>query len=100
MHVEPGKHLEQYRAQSPLFTWGPLPANSVFQDPVNFPAGLTSPSVSDGYFLIMRPLCVGHHTLHYTGKVVFTQAQDGFDFSFSQDITYHLTVKASRQADD
>jgi hypothetical protein len=89
---QPVKNIEKYRSQSPLFTWGPLPANNVFQDAVNFPAGLTSPSVADGYELIIAPLCTGHHTIHYTGAVVFTQAQDGFDFSFSQDITYHLTV--------
>ncbi len=84
--------LASYRAQSPLFTWGPLPANNVFQDPVNFPAGTTSPSVSDGYFVMVAPLSAGSHTIHFKGSVVFTQAQDGFNFTFSLDITYHLSV--------
>ena len=88
----PLQNLALYRAQSPLFTWGPLPADSVFQDPINFHAGLKSPSVSDGYFVMLAPFKHGHHTIHFTGSLVFTTAQDGFDFSFSQDITYHLTV--------
>jgi hypothetical protein len=86
------KSLANYRVQSPLFKWGPLPNNSVFQDPVHFPAGTTSPSVSDGYFLLLAPLSAGSHTIHFSGSVVFTLAQDGFDFRFSLDITYHLTV--------
>jgi hypothetical protein len=59
---------------------------------VTFPAGTTSPSVSDGYFLMLAPLSVGSHTIHFKGSAVFTQAQDGFDFRFSMDITYHLIV--------
>jgi len=86
------QNLPAFRAQSPLFTWGPLPENNVFQDPVNFPAGTTSPSVSDGYFVMVAPLSRGSHTMHFKGSVVFTQAQDGFDFIFSLDITYHLMV--------
>jgi hypothetical protein len=35
---------------------------------------------------------VGTHTLHFGGSAVFTQAQDGFDFTFKLDITYHITV--------
>ena len=86
------QNLAAFRVHSPLFTWGPLPENNVFQDSVNFPAGTTSPSVSDGYFVMVAPLSVGSHTIHFKGSVVFTQAQDGFDFTFSLDITYHLTV--------
>jgi hypothetical protein len=89
----PVKNLDSFRVRSPLFTWGPLPANNVFQDPANFPEGTTSPSISDGYFVMVSPLAPGSHTLHFTGSLVFTAAQDGFDFSFSLDITYNLTVQ-------
>ncbi|MGH7972386.1 MAG: vanadium-dependent haloperoxidase, partial [Limisphaerales bacterium] len=41
--------LAAYRTPSDLFTWGPLPANNVFGDPVDFPAGTSSQSVADGY---------------------------------------------------
>jgi hypothetical protein len=84
--------LANYRVQSPLFTWGPLPANNLFQDPA-FPSGLSSPSISDGYFLMISPLSPGNHTIHFAGAAVFTQAVDGFDFTFALDITYHLTVQ-------
>ncbi len=85
----PVNNLAAYRKQSPLFTWGPLPPNNV----LNFAAGTTSPSVSDGYFLMVQPQSAGRHTIHFKGSVVFTQAQDGFDFTFSLDITYHLTIQ-------
>lgn len=87
------QNLAAFRVQSPLFTWGPLPENNVLQGPpLNLPAGTTSPSVSDGYFVMVAPLSMGSHTIHFKGSVVFTQAQDGFDFTFSLDITYHLMV--------
>lgn len=54
--------------------WGPLPADSLFGDPVNFPAGLTSQSVADGYYVMLTPLSVGQHTLHFTGGIVTSVA--------------------------
>jgi hypothetical protein len=91
------RHLDNYRMESPLFTIGPVPDNNVFQATgVPAPAGTTTPSVSDGVFVMVEPLCTGRHTIHFTGSLVFTLAQDGFDFTFSQDITYDLKVKADR----
>jgi hypothetical protein len=75
-------NLASYRASSDLFTWGPLPTNNVFGDSVNFPAGTTSPSVSDGYYLLVQPLSPGDHSIHFTGGVP----------GFQLDITYHLTI--------
>jgi hypothetical protein len=75
-------NLTSYRASSDLFTWGPLPTNNVFGDPVNFPAGTNSPSVSDGYFLMVQPLSPGDHSIHFIGGVP----------GFQLDITYHITV--------
>ena len=75
-------NLASYRASSDLFTWGPLPTNNVFGDPVNFPAGTTSPSVADGYYLLVHPLSPGDHSIHFTGGVP----------GFQLDITYHITV--------
>jgi len=86
-------NLQNYQVPSPLYTWGPLPANNVFQDPVNYPAGTTSPSVSDGYFVMVAPLSPGNHTIHFAGAIVFSAAKDGFDFTFIEDITYNLTVQ-------
>jgi hypothetical protein len=62
----PLQNLAMYRVQSPLFTWGPLPENNVLQaSGVALPAGTTSPSVSDGYFVMVAPLSAGTHTVHF-----------------------------------
>jgi hypothetical protein len=86
--------LANYRVQSPLFTWGPLPADSFVSDPTGavLPAGTKSPSVAEGVALLLNPLSAGSHTIHFAGSVVFTLANDGFDFTFALDITYHLHV--------
>lgn len=90
---QPVQNLEHYRAQSPLFTWGPLTTNNVFRDPVKFPAGLTSQSVADGYYLMLTPLPVGAHTLHFTGGMVTSVVNgDPSDFESEFDITYNLAV--------
>jgi hypothetical protein len=75
-------NLTSYRASSDLFTWGPLPTNNVFGDPADFPAGLTSQAVADGYYLLLQPLTPGSHSIHFTGGVP----------GFQLNITYNLTV--------
>jgi hypothetical protein len=64
------------------------------------PAGSYSPLVPDGTYLMLAPLSVGQHTLHFTGTV-------GAPVNFTLEITYHLTVAptghfevASRTAQD
>jgi len=90
---QPVQNLEHYRAQSALYTWGPLPSNNIFGDPTNFPAGLTSQSVADGYEVLLTPLPVGAHTLHATGGIVTSVANgDPSDFNSELDLTYNLTV--------
>lgn len=83
------ENVAAYRASSPLFDFGPLPANNL----LGLAEGTTSPAVSDGYFIMVAPLSQGVHTIHFGGAFVFTQAADGFDFSFTLDITYHVTVQ-------
>jgi hypothetical protein len=56
------------------------------------PEGTTTSAVSDGYFVMLAPLSPGRHTIHFAGAFVFTLEADGFDFSFSLDITYHIKV--------
>jgi hypothetical protein len=59
------------------------------------PAAIYSPAVDDGYYVMLRPLSVGPHTLHFTG------ASPGCDYSptnfhvdpISVDVTYHLTIE-------
>ena len=50
-------NLGQYRVDSPLFVWGPVPVDNI----LGAPEGTTSPSVADGYYLMLTPLSVGEH---------------------------------------
>jgi hypothetical protein len=55
--------------------------------------GSTADSVGDGVYLMLAPLSSGQHDIHFSGEAVFTTAEDGFDFTFQLDITYHVTVE-------
>jgi hypothetical protein len=81
------QNLASFREQSPLFTYGPLPANNL----LGVPAGTVSPSVSDGYHVMLAPLSVGQHTLHFGGTAV-VPVGPGQTLTFIEDITYHITV--------
>ncbi len=90
-------NLNGRRVQSPLFTIGPVPDNNVFEATgVPAPEGTTTDSVADGVFVMVLPVTPGKHTIHYSGSIVFTEAEDGFDFVFSQDITYEINVVPPR----
>lgn len=86
------KNPRNYGAYSPLFQIGPFPADSLNDDP----EGLTANAVSNGYYIMLAPLAVGTHVIHFRGEAEFTEEQDGFDFKFIGDITYHLTVVPHR----
>jgi hypothetical protein len=85
----PRRELGQYFAESPLFTFGPLPPDNAFES-MGIPdtRGKVATSVSDGYYVMLHPLATGHHVVHFFGEV---DAPDG-SLIFAQDITYHLTV--------
>ena len=34
----------------------------------------------------------GQHEIHFEGAAIFTVEDDGFDFTFMLDITYHMTA--------
>lgn len=75
----PVTNLDDYRSESPLFEFGPLPENNI----AGLPAGTTSSSVDAGVYLFLA-LPVGKHVLHFGGT---------FDlFGFSIDTTYNITV--------
>ncbi|MDM7917659.1 MAG: hypothetical protein QUS12_00650 [Methanosarcina sp.] len=80
------KDLNNYRATSDLFDiW--LPPNNVWDIPTG-PDGISSISVSDGYWIMLAPLSKGEHTIHIHSKLVF---DDGS--SFETEVTYNLEVK-------
>jgi hypothetical protein len=53
------------------------------------PAQTVSPSVSDGYWLMLAPLPAGTHDINFGGTTTATTP------SFTLDATYHLTVQAA-----
>ena len=50
-------------------------------------------SVADGYYVLVKALAKGTHTIHYSGAFHFTLAEDGFDADLPVDMTYHVTVE-------
>lgn len=71
-------------SQSPFFNVQ-LPAGNIFGfDETVVPELVFSPSAEQGYYLFVRPLRPGAHTIQWTAS--------GCTPGGSQDITYHLTV--------
>jgi hypothetical protein len=83
----PVENLNLYRFAGPTFGVD-MPAGSIFDLFCGTPAGHYEPLVPDGYYLMLKPLPPGPHTLHFTG---------GFP-GFTLEITYHLTVGSGGQA--
>jgi hypothetical protein len=74
-----------YRVVSPVFSYA-LPATDNLAQFFGIDIwGTVGPAVADGIYVMLAPLPVGRHTIHFTA---------GFSTSpFMQDITYNLTVK-------
>jgi len=74
------RNLDDYRVDSPLFEFGPLPENNF----LGAPSGATSLSVDAGVYLLLAPLSIGQHTIRVGGT---------FDeFGVSIDTTFIITV--------
>jgi hypothetical protein len=77
------------RVKSKVFSVA-LPDDNVFDTPCkrahlgDVPAGTYSPTVDDGFYVLLDPLSVGNHTLHFHAE----NPSQGF----MQDVTYNLTV--------
>ena len=78
-------HLVNFRVQSPRFAVK-IPDDNVWKSfgrPCDtIKAGRYAPVVADGWYLLVRPLSHGSHTIHFEGGVP----------GFRLDITYHLNV--------
>ena len=65
-----------------------LPKENVFGQPCPpeppVPAGIYSPAVDKGFYVLLAPLSVGNHSLHFHAKNASQK--------FEQDVTYNLTV--------
>jgi hypothetical protein len=77
-------NLQRFRAQSPFFEFV-IPAT----DNILGLSGVTSASsVSDGYFVMLKPLSPGYHVIHFELAMVSGPAA-----GFSMSVTYNLTVQ-------
>lgn len=79
--------LREHRHKSKIFDVA-LPQDNLFNQfcggPGSVPGGVYAPSVDDGYYLMLKPLSEGGHTLR-----IRSTDSNGFD----QDVTYHLSVR-------
>jgi hypothetical protein len=84
-----GKNVKNLlrRVQSQVFEVA-LPEDNVFDDPCaglgGVPAGIYSPAVDDGFYMMLPPLKTGKHTLKFHAE---NPSQ-----SFVEDVTYNITV--------
>jgi hypothetical protein len=73
----------RFRFDSPLFTITFAPNNGFYPD--GSVAG-TGSAVADGYWVLVKPLAVGKHTIDFHGKAVFP------GFKFKVGVHYNLKV--------
>jgi hypothetical protein len=74
------RKLPAYFEESAVFSVV-LPEDNIFGDP-DLGGVRLEPCVDAGYYLVVRPLRPGEHTIHFAGTTG----------DFSVDVTYHLTV--------
>jgi hypothetical protein len=58
--------------------------------PEEAPVGTTQ-GISDGYWVMLKPLPVGDHTIHIAGSVV--NYAEGTLSNFANEVTYHIKVQ-------
>jgi hypothetical protein len=85
---QPVQDVAAYRCQTPpgkdyMVT---VPEESIWSW---LPAGTYGPTVDDGYYLMVAPLPVGEHTIHFQGEMTLPWEP----YFFSLEVAYHLTVK-------
>jgi len=73
------KNFDSLRALSPPFKLK-VPSDNIG----GFPAG-TYVAISDGFWVALKPLSIGEHTIKFSGSVPSA--------NFDLDVTYHITVK-------
>ncbi len=77
--------ISKYRFQTPLFNLT-LPENNV----MGIPSGEIS-GLSEGYFVILKPLPEGNHTIRSSGSLTEVTVQG--TQNFASDVTYDITIE-------
>ena len=80
----PIRNIGDFRVTSPQFSFT-APTPWIFGE-----TGGPGTSVGVGYFVMLAPLSVGRHTVHYTGAFKFSDAPEDY---IGVDMTYHIEVK-------
>lgn len=86
---QPVQELFGYRAQSSVF-YGEILAGCVFNAilPEFYPAGPYGPAAVDGFFVMVAPLPVGEHVIHFR-TILGTSLPEPV---FETDVTHYVTV--------
>jgi hypothetical protein len=74
----PVSNLAAYEVEPTELVYGPLPEGAIWE----LPAGLEAKLYSVGFYVLIKPLPPGSYTVHL----------EGANASFSQNVTYELTV--------
>jgi hypothetical protein len=86
-----GKTITMQRVQSVAFAVA-VPQDNFFVSPCadlgGFPAGIYSPAVDDGFYVLLNPLNRGTHHLHFHAE----RPEQDPTMSFILDVTYTLKV--------
>lgn len=87
-------HLTAFRAASPFppFTFTTVEGNPFGLCPAISSCPLTSQAVADGYWIILRPLSLGRHTIHFAATVPFPE----INFTLQTETTYTLIVQPQK----
>jgi len=85
----PVPNIEDYEVHTEVFVFD-FVADGPSSTP-STPSG-TSTGVNYGVFLLLNPPAPGSHTIHFTGNLLFTLAEHGFDLVFDLDLTYNIDV--------
>jgi hypothetical protein len=79
-------NLKMYRVQSPLFNMT-LPNDNVLASPPG-----TTQAVSDGYWILLKPLQLGNHEIHFSGSLVDFTATGALNFV--SDAKYDIRINS------
>jgi hypothetical protein len=93
----PLSNIESYRAQSPVF-YGEIVEGCIFNAvaPEFFPPGPYGPAVSDGFWVMVPPLPVGEHVIHFRAVIGTNEPEPLFE----TESTHYITVVPGGQGRD
>jgi hypothetical protein len=90
-------HLWQHREKAPVFSYTLQLTDNLYQAVNKYPypdaVGTVFPVVGDGYFLMLKPLSVGHHTINFGGTTVFAGNQQEVDVIYDVTVTPTVSLK-------